>query len=139
MNESIISRLLSMLDSNQFGAVAVMRVLNEIDESNVNEVFQEWKESGRFRELMQALAKLSLLPPVFPFDVNNPLALTEDQKEYANPGLANEFLSLAYGTAVAELKGVDTPLPTIEAPFEFAPESETETETETKNKTKKSK
>lgn len=96
--EHLFNLLLVLFDTNQCGVVAVRRVIDQLNDENALDFYASVASHENGKAIMEMVASLGIIPHLLP-DMISPLALTEDQKEYANPEAASAFLAAAFGAS----------------------------------------
>lgn len=92
----IVAALFNLLDAKQWAVVPVRAVLAQVTQDEAEEFHLELYATERDQEMIDALATLSIVPPL-PEGMASPLTLNEAQDDYADPDAASRFLQMAFG------------------------------------------
>lgn len=95
--KEIAEQLITLVTGNQGGVVPMRALLARLDDENVVEFYDTVGASEFAGQVGIACARNGLIPHLAPGMVS-PLALTDDQQEYADPEAAKRFLELQFGS-----------------------------------------
>lgn len=97
--KEIAEQLIALVNANQCGIATMRALLSHLNDDNVVEFYETIHASEFAADVGMACARNGIIPHLAPGMVS-PLALTDDQQEYADPAAANAYLSLQF-TATA--------------------------------------